>query len=272
MAEFWNTITNLAMIIPPLKGIHEVYKQNFESRWTWNFPICNPLFWQVTFLRTLRNFPFFMYSRFAFLYISLLITGIGSWMFHMTLLYEMQLLDELPMIWGSSYMVYCLYKVEVDPKLKTPKMALFTGSYAIITTTVYLIYKNPVFHEVAYGVLVATLMFMDIWLNFRQNTKRGWRIFIFGFLMYLLGFLLWNIDNKMCSSLKSIRSSMSNPGLTPITQLHGWWHILAGYATHLHIQSCIHHRQTYLKEDVEFCLTWIGLETVRTDAKTKKAS
>ena len=30
--------------------------------------------------------------RFIYLYILLLITGIGSWMFHMTLLYEMQLL------------------------------------------------------------------------------------------------------------------------------------------------------------------------------------
>ena len=32
MAEFWNTITNLAMIIPPLKGMYEVSKQKFESR------------------------------------------------------------------------------------------------------------------------------------------------------------------------------------------------------------------------------------------------
>ena len=80
IAEFWNTVTNLSMIIPPLKGIYEVYRQKFES-------------------------------RFVLLYACLLVTGIGSWMFHMTLLFEMQLLDELPMVWGSSYMVYCLYKV-----------------------------------------------------------------------------------------------------------------------------------------------------------------
>ena len=68
------------MIVPALRGIYEAKIQGFES-------------------------------RFAFLYLSLLITGVGSWMFHMTLLYEMQLLDELPMVWGSAYMVYCLYKV-----------------------------------------------------------------------------------------------------------------------------------------------------------------
>ena len=39
--------------------------------------------------------------RFHLCFASLLIVGIGSGMFHMTLLYEMQLLDELPMIWGG---------------------------------------------------------------------------------------------------------------------------------------------------------------------------
>ena len=89
----------------------------------------------------------------------------------------------------------------------------------------YLIYKNPLFHEAAYGILVATLMIMDIRLNLRQNSPRGWRIFLSGFVMYIFGFLLWNIDNEMCQSIQKIRSNMS-PGFTPITQLHGWWHIL----------------------------------------------
>ena len=80
IAEFWNTLTNLAMIIPALKGLYEVRRQKFES-------------W------------------FANLYLLLLFTGIGSWMFHMTLRYTSQLMDELPMVWGSAYMVYCLNRV-----------------------------------------------------------------------------------------------------------------------------------------------------------------
>ena len=106
-------------------------------------------------------------------------------------------------------------------------------------------------------------MFMDIKLNMDQNSKRGWQIFWLGFFLYILGFILWNIDNEMCQSLQKIRSQIYPEGLTPLTQLHGWWHLLAGYATHLHIQSCIHHRQIYLKEEVEFKLTWIGLEVKR---------
>lgn len=36
------------------------------------------------------------------------VVGFGSWAFHMTLLYEMQLFDELPMVWGTCYCIYCL--------------------------------------------------------------------------------------------------------------------------------------------------------------------
>jgi hypothetical protein len=39
----------------------------------------------------------------------LLVVGLGSWMFHMTLLYPMQLLDELPMLWCSALMIYANY-------------------------------------------------------------------------------------------------------------------------------------------------------------------
>ena len=41
-------------------------------------------------------------------YMIFLVVGFGSLAFHMTLLYEMQLFDELPMVWGTCYCVYCL--------------------------------------------------------------------------------------------------------------------------------------------------------------------
>ena len=68
-----------------------------------------------------------------------MITGIGSWMFHMTLLYEMQLLDELPMVWGSCYMVYVHYKVQLEPQKKAKILGVFMLLYAIVVTAVYLI-------------------------------------------------------------------------------------------------------------------------------------
>ena len=64
--------------------------------------------------------------------IGLLIVGIGSWCFHMTLLYPMQLLDELPMIYCAAFMNYGLYDLivssyeydEEKSSTNTPKKSL----------------------------------------------------------------------------------------------------------------------------------------------------
>ena len=81
------------------------------------------------------------------------------------------------------------------------------------------------------------------------------------FFRYLFGFFLWNIDNIFCGNLTSIRTDFLAPKFgfaTPLTQLHGWWHLLAGYATYLHIVSCIYHRQVFLGSKAKFELCWMG--------------
>ena len=45
------------------------------------------------------------------LYLTLLTIGTGSWLFHMTLRYDMQLMDEVPMVFGSATLSYCIYQV-----------------------------------------------------------------------------------------------------------------------------------------------------------------
>ena len=54
IAEFWNTVTNLSMIIPPIWGIHKCLQRGLETRYLVGF-------------------------------LALLLVGIGSTMFHMTL-------------------------------------------------------------------------------------------------------------------------------------------------------------------------------------------
>ncbi|CAD5123435.1 DgyrCDS11784 [Dimorphilus gyrociliatus] len=64
-AEFWNTISNLAMIIPPLFGIFLAWRDNMELRYILSL-------------------------------LSLATVGIGSWFFHMTLIYETQIYLKFP--------------------------------------------------------------------------------------------------------------------------------------------------------------------------------
>ncbi len=67
------------MIVPPLYGMVDSYRQNFET-------------------------------RFVVSYLALLVIGVGSWLFHMTLRYDAQLLDEIPMVFGSAGLTYCIYQ------------------------------------------------------------------------------------------------------------------------------------------------------------------
>ena len=46
--------------------------------------------------------------------------------------------------------------------------------------------------------------------------------------------------------------------------------MLAGYASHLHIQSLLHHRQKFLKDDIVFQATWMGIEGMRKEDSTKE--
>ena len=51
----------------------------------------------------------------------------------------------------------------------------------------------------------------------------------------------------------------------PITQLHGWWHIFAGYSSYMHIIYCLYHRQIFLKQNSKITVQpWIGI-TIQKD-------
>ncbi|KAB0370881.1 hypothetical protein FD755_017290, partial [Muntiacus reevesi] len=52
--------------------------------------------------------------------------------------------------------------------------------------------------------------------------------------VFLLGFLLWNIDNIFCDSLRNFRKKLP-PVIGVTTQFHAWWHILTGLGSYLHI-------------------------------------
>lgn len=46
--------------------------------------------------------------RYTISYLMFTAVGIGSFAFHATLLYEMQLMDEIPMLFNVSHSIYCL--------------------------------------------------------------------------------------------------------------------------------------------------------------------
>ena len=233
MAEFWNTITNLSMIITPIYGLISAYQQGIERR----YMIC---------------------------YALLLLTGIGSWMFHMTLLFEMQLMDEVPMVWGGAFMLYSLYRARNSYEEGGKWVGISLLLYSIVVTVAYLFNKNAVFHEFMYGVLVTGIVLLAVKYNYLHYKKATSPLFYSGLVLYGVGFFLWNIDNNFCPQITDVRENTlgSNTALrflSPLTQLHGWWHLMAGYATYVHIINCIQHRLTFLGIEHSIEPSWIGV-------------
>ncbi|KAL0994367.1 hypothetical protein UPYG_G00121220 [Umbra pygmaea] len=226
IAEFWNTVSNLIMILPPIYAAIQTYKDGIEFRYIYSF-------------------------------LGLSAVGIGSWCFHMTLQYEMQLLDELPMIYGTCVFVYCLYECFKQENTLGLFPVILLLIFSVSVSVVYLQWKEPVFHQVMYGALVACLvmrsMFIVIWVY-------PWlrRMCYISLSVFLLGFMLWNIDNLACDSLRATRQRLP-PVVGAVTQFHAWWHILTGLGSYLHILFSLQIRSIYLnrRPKIKFlCGVW----------------
>lgn len=100
-------------------------------------------------------------------YGSLLIVGIGSWLFHMTLRYEMQLLDELPMMWGACIVMYCLYCVRTPPQQENFKLAVTLAIACTLYTVIYLIWPQPIIHFVSIGLFKLSILSLVSGTNLR---------------------------------------------------------------------------------------------------------
>uniref|UniRef100_F6WLB3 Alkaline ceramidase n=1 Tax=Ornithorhynchus anatinus TaxID=9258 RepID=F6WLB3_ORNAN len=214
IAEFWNTVSNLIMILPPLYGAVQTFNDGLEK-------------------------------RYLAAYLGVTVVGLGSWCFHMTLQYEMQLLDELPMIYSCCVFVYCLYECfKVKNSINYPLIFLLV-LFSLIVTVVSARCPFSPLPQVMYGVLVSSLVLRSVyivtwvypWLRGLGYTSLG---------IFLLGFLLWNIDNIFCEFLRTLRASMP-PVVGAVTQLHAWWHILTGLGSYLHILFSLYTRTLYLR-------------------------
>ena len=69
----------------------------------------------------------------------------------------------------------------------------------------------------------------------RQYSYKLICLYGIGLLFQLIAAFVWCVDNLVCDQLEATRQGLVPTFLSPLTQLHGWWHVLAGYATYMHI-------------------------------------
>lgn len=177
--------------------------------------------------------------RYALTYLGIAFVGIGSFAFHATLLYEAQLLDELPMIYTSLVLSYCVLEDSRKSQKPTGGIWLPIGliGVAALITAGYLALPNPILHQVAYGAIQLASTIRVLYLLYASGSplaktaeareKRSMirKSYHFGAAVFLTGFLIWNIDNALCDSLRLARSYVGYPAGV-LLEGHAWWHIL----------------------------------------------
>jgi dihydroceramidase len=200
----------------------------------------------------------------------------------------MQLVDELSMIYTTCLMMHASFAYSRSRTFSAVLgIGLLSLSGSITVSASYLVHecrgigdpcfrtkrlreaqvyyhvtKDPVFHQVAYAFLTATVVFRSMWVMESQlrpvlsardpeeaarvlNTMwamiatgssqsvvcTSWQSiadpFEKGLSVFLGGFLIWNLDNVFCSQVRQLRHAVGLPWAV-LLEGHAWWHLMTG--------------------------------------------
>jgi dihydroceramidase len=111
------------------------------------------------------------------------------------------------------------YSFIADPKSTIGrKLPIALVVYSIVVSYAYIIINDPVFHQVAYGLLVVTVVCRAVLLlgkvpeTYIYEKPRMKALLLLAALGFIIGFTFWNIDNIFCSALRDWRQTV--PTLT----------------------------------------------------------
>lgn len=199
IAETWNSFSNIPFILLALHGMISTLQGGLP----------NP-------------------ARNAMTHAMIAFIGVGSFVFHATLMWHAQvLLDELPMIYTSAQALYCVLQEGLPSSSKAPK--IICTLIPMLVTAIYLAYPNPLFHQVSFGALQLYLTYyLQILRNRLPENSRIKRdsthLLVSGLIISLIAFAIWNVDNIMCDEITAWRADGGPLGV--LSQGHAWWHIL----------------------------------------------
>eukprot|EP00939_MAST-03C_sp_MAST-3C-sp1_P004142 g4142.t1 len=187
-----------------------------------------------------RNAP----TSFVVGYATLALVGIGSTAFHATMRREEQMLDEIPMLFAVASMLYlsltarAIRKIANEAK-KGGRSATFDLSRSVlvfcltlfcltITILMFVFPENPIIFLASFGGTVALCVCSGIhrYLKGGKSGRPVQRAQSFGELaltLYGVGGIAWCVEPRVCHRVGAI-------------QLHAWWHLAAGVATHMSLQ------------------------------------
>jgi len=191
IAEFGNTLSSFAIVA---NGLYGLYKH-------------------ASFVET----------RYICCFLMFIVVGGGSAAFHGTLRRSMQMMDELPMVWGNSVFSFVLLTME-----DSVNHARSLEAAILVVVTIAASFAISYLDESAggqdlflavYGLGVVYLVLRSRALDLKYNSKGTLLLLETSHLFYAGGLVLWLCDRNFCSSVRSLH-------------LHALWHLGAGIGTY----------------------------------------
>jgi len=227
-AEFWNTISNLALIIPPLIEWIRLSGQRIPSPYLLCFAL-------------------------------LIFTGVGSFLFHMTLKYEMQIWDETAMVLEGLLILYLLLQTLFPTFTLKPIVKYGLVLYGLSLIAVYLTIKNPIFFQLGFAIIHFSTQCVG-WITCKSRLSSS-KIFWSAFFLNYTAFVFWILDNNLCNYLQCFKSYL--PFILHLfVHFHAIWHILAGYGTFIFVTFLIHAHLKAQNFKIKGKISWNGLGLV----------
>ncbi|KAK3808526.1 MAG: alkaline phytoceramidase family protein [Benniella sp.] len=229
VAEYWNTVSNLACLTAAYLGFY-FFPGNER--------------------------------RFKLLYATFIFVGLGSMFFHGTLRHKMQLLDELPMLYSATIIMFILIEAKHGPQGQWLPLLLT----AWIATTTY-IFSTASGHlqfytfQSTYTILQFGMINLLRVLHVQQRALRGPQpdvstLIRRAFASALFAVTIWLIDLKLCEFVNGV-GSKSVLKFNP--QLHAWWHVFSACALyHATMLVVYYHYDTQTQGPRPFVGWWMG--------------
>lgn len=248
IAEWSNTISNLMFMFVATYSTYSAYRNHLEFR----FIIIGAMFFLV---------------------------GVGSWLFHMTLKYRFQLLDELPMVYATCTPAWSLF-VEFDWNKWTVYRGSITWqrqwfffiiifSLATILTYIYIVSHIVILFQMIYGAvtLIVVAISSSFALRLKASTQVKQNMYItmsIGIVLFSVGFIFWQLDQIFCSFWIHIRRTYLLLPLGTLLELHGWWHLLTGMGVYTYLVFLQYLRilTTNKSSDYKFIWRWAWIPEV----------
>ena len=163
-------------------------------------------------------------KRFSLVFLSVALVGIGSVAFHGTLMFELQMLDELPMLYTATLLVYILLENAPQRRFGVWFPAAL-GGYALVATCGAAFMRGQAqfwSFQVSFAALEFYAIYRTLLIHRKSRDRTQRRLFRAGISLYVTAIILWFIDIRFCDALVGAtrRLGLPNP------ELHAWWHVL----------------------------------------------